>query len=370
MNLDQRRYGLRGVTRAYLPWVTYNFNKYRRVVEMKIREYLEKKYGRDTSLGLLACEAKVFGIHYPLQSGWLADFGDQEITRRQRDVLLAALRKSKSEHAPAGINVLVGIIDADPPRVSEQAAIDLSKLLDIGGQMANVMFNLSQWAGETLSARDAETMSRLRKEWDAARAATHQQAAPEAPAETFCDNNCVWTDHHPDCSVGVSTTASEQAQQDALKCSAEGVGRSVNQDEGGGMSASEGPLRPHRPTLALTYQRCYGSALLGKATTASQSDADKLLATRAEYDRQEGAARGTLMGKATTASTQEGLEEALACALSEYTNLSTDGIDDCVPRLVATIPPKALPFTVVPTEGIDPALYELATTASASGEAP
>jgi hypothetical protein len=38
------------------------------------------------------------------------------------------------------------------------------------------------------------------------------------------------------------------------------------------------------------------------ATTASQSDADKMLAMRAEYDRQDGAARGTLMGGATTAS--------------------------------------------------------------------
>jgi hypothetical protein len=44
------------------------------------------------------------------------------------------------------------------------------------------MFNLAQWAGETISARDAETMSRLRKEWDAAaRASAIRQAAPEAP---------------------------------------------------------------------------------------------------------------------------------------------------------------------------------------------
>lgn len=38
------------------------------------------------------------------------------------------------------------------------------------------------------------------------------------------------------------------------------------------------------------------------ATTASQSDADKMLAMRAEYDRQDGPARGMLMGRATTAS--------------------------------------------------------------------
>lgn len=54
---------------------------------------------------------------------------------------------------------------------------------------------------------------------------------------------------------------------------------------------------------------------------------------------------------------QEQLEEALAQALVAYTNLSTDGIDECVPRLIAAIPAAALPFMVVPSEGIDPALY-------------
>jgi hypothetical protein len=69
--------------------------------------------------------------------------------------------------------------------------------------------------------------------------------------------------------------------------------------------------------------------------------------------------RANLSGEAKGAAvgTQEGLEESLACALAEHTNLSTDGIDEWVPRLIAALPVAALPFTIVPTEGIDPALY-------------
>lgn len=73
---------------------------------MKIREYLEKKYGRDTSLGLLGCEAKVLGINYPLEKGWLAAVGDYEIPAGKRICLVAALRRSKSQHAAAGIAAL------------------------------------------------------------------------------------------------------------------------------------------------------------------------------------------------------------------------------------------------------------------------
>lgn len=73
---------------------------------MKIREYLEKKYGRNTSLSLLACEASALGIHYPLQHGWLDKAGGDEITAAQRIRLIAALRKSKSEYAPGAIVVL------------------------------------------------------------------------------------------------------------------------------------------------------------------------------------------------------------------------------------------------------------------------
>jgi hypothetical protein len=58
--------------------------------------------------------------------------------------------------------------------------VDLDKLLNIGGQMANVMFNLAQRPGEALTGDVVATMDSLRKQWDAAR---HDlQAAPEAPA--------------------------------------------------------------------------------------------------------------------------------------------------------------------------------------------
>lgn len=72
---------------------------------MKIKEYLNAKYGgRATTL--LACEARVFGIPYPPPSGWLAKFGDDEISVNQSIELQSALKKSDKKSAAKGLKVL------------------------------------------------------------------------------------------------------------------------------------------------------------------------------------------------------------------------------------------------------------------------
>ena len=38
----------------------------------------------------------------------------------------------------------------------------------VGGQLANVAFNLAQRVGQPLSTHDAEILDKLRREWDAA----------------------------------------------------------------------------------------------------------------------------------------------------------------------------------------------------------
>jgi len=38
----------------------------------------------------------------------------------------------------------------------------------VGGQLANVAFNLAQQLGQRLSTHDVETLDKLRREWDAA----------------------------------------------------------------------------------------------------------------------------------------------------------------------------------------------------------
>lgn len=106
---------------------------------MKIREYLERKYGRERSLGLLACEAKVLGIPYPLRQGWMTLSGENEITERQRIALIAALRKSKSEHAQHAISVLAGpdnprLLNAAPDLLAALRAAVASGIIDHNGE--------------------------------------------------------------------------------------------------------------------------------------------------------------------------------------------------------------------------------------------
>ena len=64
---------------------------------------------------------------------------------------------------------------------STNAGIDLDKLLYIGDQMANVMFNLAQHAGDPLTGDTVAIMDNLRKEWDLARRA--EPSVTEAPSD-------------------------------------------------------------------------------------------------------------------------------------------------------------------------------------------
>ena len=92
---------------------------------MKIREYLQKKYGRDSAFGLLAAEAKVLGIIYPLRKGWLEACQENEISADQRTRLIKALKVSKSEYAQAAIAALHGAKEATP--VPDANAIDAAR---------------------------------------------------------------------------------------------------------------------------------------------------------------------------------------------------------------------------------------------------
>lgn len=94
---------------------------------MKIREYLQKKYGRDSAFGLLAAEAKVLGIIYPLRKGWLEACQENEISADQRTRLIKALKSSKSEYAQAAIAALYGGIVKDAAPAPDANAIDAAR---------------------------------------------------------------------------------------------------------------------------------------------------------------------------------------------------------------------------------------------------
>jgi hypothetical protein len=47
---------------------------------MRLKDYLSSKYKVSKPTIMLSCEARAFGIPYPLESGWLAKYGDREFT--------------------------------------------------------------------------------------------------------------------------------------------------------------------------------------------------------------------------------------------------------------------------------------------------
>jgi len=83
---------------------------------MKIKEYLQKKYGRNSSFGLLAVEAKVLGIIYPLRKGWLEACQENEISAGQCAKLVKVLKTSKSEYAASALAALSSM-----PKQEQQA---------------------------------------------------------------------------------------------------------------------------------------------------------------------------------------------------------------------------------------------------------
>jgi hypothetical protein len=73
---------------------------------MKINEYLEAKYCMYKPTTMLACEARVFGIPYPLKNGWRHKYGNIEISKEVAIKLREVLEKSSKDSASDGIKVL------------------------------------------------------------------------------------------------------------------------------------------------------------------------------------------------------------------------------------------------------------------------
>lgn len=74
---------------------------------MNVFEYIREKYGTPQHISLLYAEAKILGIPYPLQSGWLDRHGATEITKPLAYRLIQALHKKKSKKfSQAGIAAL------------------------------------------------------------------------------------------------------------------------------------------------------------------------------------------------------------------------------------------------------------------------
>lgn len=73
---------------------------------MRIRNYLEAKYGKKNPTTMLLCEARAFGIPYPLRAGWLATYGDIEITSDMAGRLRKGLGASGKQTANSGLDVL------------------------------------------------------------------------------------------------------------------------------------------------------------------------------------------------------------------------------------------------------------------------
>jgi hypothetical protein len=83
--------------------------------------------------------------------------------------------------------------------LNQGASIE-AELLRIGGQMANVMFNMAQRPGHELTSDDVALMDKLRQQWDAARrtpadAVGAGELPPlpkhEGPIDTYHDNGTI-----------------------------------------------------------------------------------------------------------------------------------------------------------------------------------
>lgn len=72
---------------------------------MKVIDYLRAKYGTERPTTMLWCEQKVFGIPR-LENGWLARYGQTELTLDMVAALRAALLESTKPTAKDGLRVL------------------------------------------------------------------------------------------------------------------------------------------------------------------------------------------------------------------------------------------------------------------------
>jgi len=78
---------------------------------MKVIEYLSAKYAPGR-LAILSCEARAFGIPYPLRAGWVQRYGNIEITPEIAEKLRLALgnkvTKKRGQSAVNGLRVMAG----------------------------------------------------------------------------------------------------------------------------------------------------------------------------------------------------------------------------------------------------------------------
>jgi hypothetical protein len=93
---------------------------------MKIKEYLNAKYGVGRATTMLYCESKAFGIPWPLPSGWLVKYGDDEISSNQSVALQTSLRKSNKPSAAKGLEVLDGawLVLKNTPEVESRVFLE------------------------------------------------------------------------------------------------------------------------------------------------------------------------------------------------------------------------------------------------------
>lgn len=66
---------------------------------MKIKDYLSSKYEVKVPTSMRCSEARIFGIPYPLKSGWLEKYGDQEISQEAQKRLVESLSARKDRHS-------------------------------------------------------------------------------------------------------------------------------------------------------------------------------------------------------------------------------------------------------------------------------
>jgi len=73
---------------------------------MTLNDYLQAKYGVDKPTTMLGCEARAFGVPYPLRNGWLQQHGHVVITRDTAAKLRMLLERNGNESALRGLKVL------------------------------------------------------------------------------------------------------------------------------------------------------------------------------------------------------------------------------------------------------------------------
>lgn len=84
---------------------------------MQVIEYLRKKYSVSKPTTILASEARIFGIPYPLQAGWANSYGETEITPQMVFRLRASLSSKgarKKGYALIGLALIEGMESEAP----------------------------------------------------------------------------------------------------------------------------------------------------------------------------------------------------------------------------------------------------------------